>query len=62
MLIWWVMTGWILDFQYCKSVFDGYLFNIKEYILFYFIKKHIPDCLTTLNACSEQATWLSFLN
>ena len=53
MLIWWVMTGWILDFQYCKSVLDflHYLFSVKEYNLFYFIKKHIPDCLTTLNAC-----------
>ena len=37
----------ILDFQYCNSVLDflHYFFNI----LFYFIKKHFPDCLTTLN-------------
>ena len=64
MLIWRVMTGRILDFQYCKSVLDflHYFFNVKQYILFYFIKKHIPDCLTTLNACSKQSTWLSFLN
>ena len=62
MFIWWVMTGWILDFQYCKLVLDflHYFFNIKYRILFYFIKKHFPDCLTTLNACSKQSTWFSF--
>ena len=46
MLLWWVMAGWILDFQYCKWVlnFLHYFFNGKESILFYFIKKHFPDC------------------
>ena len=30
MLVWWIMTGSILDFQYCKSVLDflHYLFNV----------------------------------
>ena len=46
MLIWWVMAGWILDFQYCKWVlnFLHYFFNGKESILLYFIKKDFPDC------------------
>ena len=46
MLIWWVMAGWILDFQYCKWVLNSLhsFFNGKESILFYFIKKHFPDC------------------
>ena len=46
MVMWWVMAGWILDFQYCKWVlnFLHYFFNVKSSILFYFIKKHFPDC------------------
>ena len=46
MLLWWVMAGWILDFQYCKWVlnFLQYFFSVKWCILFYFIKKHFPDC------------------
>ena len=32
MLIWWVMAGWILDFQYCKWVlnFLHYFFNVLQ--------------------------------
>ena len=32
-LIWWLMTGWISDFQYCKWVLDvlNYFFNIKAF-------------------------------
>ena len=54
MLIWWVMAGWILDFQYFKWVlnFIHYFFNVIYSILFYLIKKHFPGCLTTFNACS----------
>ena len=45
MFIWWVIAGWILDFQYCKWVlnFLQYFFNVKWSILFCFIKKHFPD-------------------
>ena len=50
MFTWRIMTWWILDFQYCKSVLDLllYFFNVKQSILFYFIKKHFPDCLEML--------------
>ena len=32
MLLWWVMAGWILDFQYCKWVlnFLHYFFNVNK--------------------------------
>ena len=40
------MAGWIIDFQYCKWVlnFLQYFFNVNYRNLFYFIKKHFPDC------------------
>ena len=37
MLIWWVMAGWILNFQYCKWVLNFYIISSMLNKAFYSI-------------------------